>query len=233
VKVEVYKSLEKICHAAAESFLNLIDGSNLSIVVPGGNTPKDFFHVLAQANIDWRKISLILSDERMVQVNHQASNHGMIKETLLKRLSEKNRPTVIPDMENFIEVNSEEFLDETNSSIKKKIPIKYAFLGMGSDGHTASLFPGHEIVSINSDPFFYTHKQGDDYQRITLSMDFLQSIPYITFLVSGKSKYTDLKAILKGNKIIDKSPAHQLIDQSYGQVSILCDQKAWPTKVNA
>ena len=225
--------MAEICHAAADSFIRLLDNSNISIVVPGGNTPRDFFISLTLTDIDWSKICLILSDERMVSVNHKASNYGMIKETILKKLPKKNKPVVIPNMENFKETNSKEFLEKTIFSLKGKFPIKHAFLGIGSDGHTASLFPGSNMVSRDDESFFYIKKRGESYQRMTLSMHFLLNMPNLTFLVSGKSKHDSLKKILNGCNINNKSPAHQLVDKSNGQVSIFCDQETWPGKVYA
>ena len=197
MNTEVYDSLGGVARAAADSFINSLDDSNISIVVPGGNTPRNLFKFLAQSEIDWSNICLILSDERMVPMNHQSSNYGMIKEILLKKLMKENKPLVIPDMEYFMETSSKEFLDKTNSLLKDKLPIKHAFLGIGSDGHTASLFLGNEMGLINDEPYFYTQKKGDPYQRITLSMKFLQSIPRITFLISGKKKYGPLKINLQ------------------------------------
>jgi len=233
MNTEVYDSLGGVARAAADSFINSLDDSNISIVVPGGNTPKNFFHILAHTNVDWKKICLILSDERMVSANHQASNYGMIKETLLNKLPEKNKPMVIPDMDYFIEENSEKFLDETNFLLNEKLPIKHAFLGLGSDGHTASLFQGNKMDSTDDDPFFYAIKSGEPYQRMTLSMKFLQSIPLITFIISGNSKRSPLKAILESDVTETKSPAQQLLDTAKGQVNILCDQQACNRKLYA
>ena len=85
MNTDIYDSLGGLCHAAANRFVRLIDGSNISIVVPGGNTPKIFFQVLSHRNIDWKNICLILSDERMVPLSHQASNYGKINEMLLEK----------------------------------------------------------------------------------------------------------------------------------------------------
>ena len=232
----VYNSLGELCHAAANRFVRLIDGSNISIVVPGGNTPRKFFHNLAQQNINWEKICLILSDERMVSVSHQASNYGMINEMLIENLPNKNKPKVVPDMEKFAETDSERFLYETNLYLKERLPIRHAFLGIGSDGHTASLFPGNEMVSLNGEPFFYTVNKDEPYQRMTLSLDFLEKILDITFIVSGKSKYSSLKAILDGTIKDAELPVHQLIDKidnAEGKATILCDRDSWPIKVYA
>ena len=214
-----------MCQAAAIKLANLVDDSDLSIVVPGGNTPRTFFEILAEADLDWSHVCLVLSDERMVPEDHKASNYGMIKEILLKKLPDEAQPVVIPNMEEFQKTDNQQFLTKTNVSIRGKMPIRHAFLGIGSDGHTASLFPGDVFDSLNDEPFSFTVRKGDPYQRMTLSLGFLKDIPNIAFLVSGKSKHTPLRNILDSNEMTDKSPAHQLVDESNGQVSILCDQE--------
>ena len=77
--------------------------------MPGGNTPKNFFHILSSVDIDWRKVTLLLSDERMVPLSNSASNYGMIKTFLLENLPDNNRPIIIPQMEKFDGQNNEEF----------------------------------------------------------------------------------------------------------------------------
>jgi len=233
IKPQVYNSLDEICRTAVNIILENLEANALSIIVPGGNTPRFLFNLLAKVDIDWSASCLILSDERMVPLDHRDSNYGMINELLLKKLSAKSKPMIIPDMKKFNKMQKNDFLNLTNSLLKEKLPIKHAFLGIGADGHTASLFPENVNDSIINGPFYYTKKQGDLYKRMTLSMEVLKSIPDITFLVSGKSKHTPLKAIINGDKKNDKSPVHQLINEAQGQVSILCDQKAWPVKVNA
>ena len=83
MNLQVYKSLQELSQAAVEMFLSEINGSSFSIVVPGGTTPRYFFRFLSKSLVDWQKITIILSDERMVPVNHRASNYGMIKKFLL------------------------------------------------------------------------------------------------------------------------------------------------------
>ena len=72
--LQVYNSLQELSHSAEKMFMSMVNGSNLSVVVPGGSTPMYLFELLARKSVDWKKVTLILSDERMVPINHKASN---------------------------------------------------------------------------------------------------------------------------------------------------------------
>ncbi len=231
---QVYKSLKELSQVAVEMFLSELNGSSFSIVVPGGTTPRYFFRFLAKSLVDWQKITIILSDERMVPVNHRASNYGMIKKLLLEELDDDKHPQVLPEMEKFRSEYFENIVHETNILLKEKTPVSQVFLGLGSDGHIASLFPGKNIPSgKNKLPYFFTKIDGESFRRMSLSMSFIQQIPELTFLVSGKSKQKALKSIIDSKKSKLKSPALRLINNYSGRLNILCDQESYPQTVNA
>ena len=232
IKTRSHNSLDDICENAKKLFISYIDNSTKNIIVPGGETPKLFFRLLANHDIDWCNISLILSDERMVPFSDSNSNYGMINDVLLSRLSTNNRPTIIPNMKEFDSYNYDDFLSYTNSLIKDHFPIDYAFLGVGSDGHIASLF-NESLNQINSDePYYYIKRKNDSYKRMTLSMHFLKRISNINFLISGTSKQEALNEIFNFNNKAIKSPFHKLIENSKGKINILADRLALKDSVN-
>ena len=97
IKPQVYNSLDEICRATVKIILNNLEANALSIIIPGGNTPRYLFNLLAGVDIDWSASCLILSDERMVPWDHRDSNYGMINELLLKKLSAKSsRSRILP-----------------------------------------------------------------------------------------------------------------------------------------
>jgi len=231
---QVYKSLQELSQAAVEMFLKEINGSSFSIVVPGGTTPSYFFRILAKSLVDWQKITIILSDERMVPVYHRASNYGMIKKFFLEELDDDKHPQVLPEMEKFRSENFGNIIQETNILLKEKTPVSQAFLGLGSDGHIASLFPEKNNTSgSNTSPYFFNKVDGESFRRMSLSMAFIQQIPELIFLVSGKSKQEVLKSIIDSEKSMLKSPALRLIKNYCGRLNILCDQESYPQTVNA
>jgi 6-phosphogluconolactonase/glucosamine-6-phosphate isomerase/deaminase len=169
----------------------------------------------------------------MVHVNNSASNYGMIKAFLLEKLPRKNRPKIIPQMERFDCSNHEKFLQNTNLLMDEIPHLSQAFLGLGADGHIASLFPERRSAFIDHDFYYYTEKQGESFQRMTLSIDFLRQMPEITFLVSGKSKHSALKSLMNPQSVKQQSPALQLIKNYPGKVNILSDQPSCSGKVCA
>jgi len=218
------RSLEDICDSAKDSFLKEYNNdNNLNIVVPGGNTPKLFFNYLSELKIDWHNVTLILSDERLVSVRDKKSNYGMIKKHLLDKLSLENRPTIIPNMEKYKRSECSLFLDEINDIMKNIAPIKMAFLGLGDDGHTASLFTGYQKESKNEQPFFTINRLNESFKRITLSMTFLSNISNIIFMVSGQSKENALFFLSKYKNEDVQIPAGSLVLKSKEVVNVFYD----------
>ena len=216
-------TLEDICHSAKDLFLNYYNNNNFNFIVPGGSTPKLFFEDLSNLRIDWRSVTLILSDERLVSVNSDASNYRILKKYLLEKLPIDNRPTIIPNMENYNDNEKDLFLENTNCLMKNILAVKIAFLGLGDDGHTASLFPGNMMDSKNELPFFKIIKLGESFERITLSMNFLMSVHNITFLVSGKMKKDALMLLSKYENDDVQSPAAILMKQTNASVNVYYD----------
>ena len=219
-------TLDDICHSAKDLFLNYYNNNNFNFIVPGGSTPKLFFDYLSNVEIDWRRVTLILSDERLVSVNSDASNYGMLKRHLLEKLPIDNRPTIIPNMENYNDNEKDLFLEKINSLMKKTQPVKLAFLGLGCDGHTASLFPGNMMDSKINYPYFIITKPREPFERITLSMSFLSNIPNITFMVFGERKKNALMLLskYKGNDV--QIPSADLLRKSNATVGIYCTKNS-------
>jgi len=231
--LQVYNSLQELSHSAEKMFMSMVNGSNLSVVVPGGSTPMYLFELLARKSVDWKNVTLILSDERMVPINHKASNYGMIKKIFLERLNDDQHPKVLPEMEKFRPSYLESFLQETNILMKEITTISHAFLGIGSDGHTASIFDEREASTDgNNSPYFFTKNKAEPFRRMSLSIAFLQQIPKLTFLVSGETKQKALKSIINSKNPKSQSSAFLLINNFNGRLKILCDEEARPNISN-
>ncbi len=182
----------------------------------GGSTPKPAYHRLAEAplkeRMPWDRVHWILGDERFVQPTDPASNFGMICEELLSH--------VPAPKENIHPVTTEGVtLDEAASQYEATLRrlygadrldparplINLCLLGLGDDGHTASLIPGQPVLKERS-KWVAGVGHGRPEQRITLTYPALESSRVVAFLVSGESKRAILDELLSGGS--DVPAAH-------------------------
>lgn len=109
-----------------------------SLAVSGGSTPKGFFKALSAKDIDWSKVTITLADERWVDMSSDSSNTRLVHENLLQNKAAKAKFFHLKQGETL----TDEVLNDLNLAAKKTIlPLDVVILGMGEDGHTASLFP--------------------------------------------------------------------------------------------
>ena len=118
-----------------------------SLVVSGGRTPKGFFHLLSQEFLDWSKVTVTLADERWVDADHKDSNEKLVQENLLINEAHGARFVALKNSASSA-LSGEESIGQDLSTIGR---FTVVILGMGDDGHTASLFPGSETLSAGLD----------------------------------------------------------------------------------
>ena len=167
-----------------------------SVLFPGGQSPLIFYAKLILSTIEWNGISIMATDERIVPMSSSDSNTGMIKRELVDKIKRNQKPELItsfPEYKN----NIENALNKISNTLKNKLP-DVAFLGMGSDGHTAGIF------SVNSkEEYCYCFKNSyEPYQRITVSMNVLINIPHLIFFITGIKKKCLPKFYLEATKQI-------------------------------
>lgn len=131
---------QQLSDAVAANLVESIQNqSRASLVVSGGSTPLPFFHALAKAELDWSKVDVTLADERWVPADHQDSNETFVKDNLLTGAAASARFISLYRADK----SPQQALQEMETSLAEMIrPYTVVILGMGGDGHTASLFPG-------------------------------------------------------------------------------------------
>ena len=115
-----------------------------TLVVSGGRSPVAFFESLVKQPVDWSKVVVSLADERWVPVEHADSNAGLLKKHLLQGPAAKARFVGLYNAAATVERAAL----EADQGLAELPPIDVLILGMGDDGHTASLFPKHKVLSI-------------------------------------------------------------------------------------
>jgi 6-phosphogluconolactonase len=186
-----------------------------------------FYKKLAHHVDDWRDTTFILSDERMVDENSKLSNSYHIKENLLKYIKDNE----LPDFLSFSNLIGSEQIGITSYINDEKL-IKLgnpeiAVLGLGADGHTASLFPGNQDLYNNDDKSCIIVKNNyENYYRISLTFNYLLRSKKIVFLISGEAKSKVLKQCIGGPYEPVKRPAQYLFKNYGNKITIFCDEAA-------
>jgi 6-phosphogluconolactonase len=215
-----YNSYESLSNAAAHFFAvacqrSIAAHDKFTVALSGGNTPKRFFVLLStpefSQNINWKKVFIFFSDERYVPHNNEESNFKMAKQSLLDHIS-------IPKKNVFaIPTSSTPAKDAVayEASVKKITgDAKFAFdlilLGMGADGHTASLFPGTEILQENKRLVKEVFLPEKNIYRISFTLPLINRAKQILILVNGKEKEVVLKKISANRKTNNPLPVQLL-----------------------
>jgi 6-phosphogluconolactonase len=205
------------------------------IAISGGSTPQATFKLLADPTqpwrrcIPWEKIDLYWVDERAVAPGDAESNYHMTRETLLEHVPLK--PTQIHRIEGELEPETaaaryEAELRSGFRLVDAELPrFDLVALGLGKDGHTASLFPHTEALSEKSRLVVANRVPQRDTWRITLTWPVINHACSVFFLVSGREKAAILKEILTGPHDPERLPS-QLIWPSSDILTLILDKEA-------
>ncbi|HLF28322.1 MAG TPA: 6-phosphogluconolactonase [Anaerolineae bacterium] len=236
-EIVVRSDLNSVAREAADRFVaiarqSIVAHGKFTLALSGGSTPRALFTLLAssgyQGQIDWEHTLVFWGDERCVPPDHADSNYRMARELLLAwvHIPEGNVHRARG------EINPEQAALEYEQTVRREAPASTGIpsfdlilLGIGPDGHTASLFPGtpaiHEqtrLVVANFVPKLGAH-------RITFTPPLINAAAHVMFLASGADKADVLRAILEGEHKPDLLPA-QIVKPASGQLTWLIDRTA-------
>ena len=159
-----------------------------SIAVSGGSTPKGFFQALSQIDLPWQSITVTLADERWVEFDSTDSNTRLVHEYLLQNKAVKAKFFHLKQGDNLCA----ETLGGLNVSAHKAIlPFDVLILGMGEDGHTASLFPCSEQIDeglTTSEPLLKVEPTTAPHKRISFSFNTLKQSKNTILHICGEGK---------------------------------------------
>ena len=163
-------------------------------LLSGGSTPMNLYSLLSEETIEWEKVKIGLVDERFVPIENLFNNETQIKNNLLKNSAKF--ATIFGMVYNY--ENEMLNLKMVNQQYKTFFErIDFTILGMGEDGHTASLFPGdkesEELMNTSNIGIFSTKSPSFPYNRITCSKELIANSNYIALFISGETKFNVLK----------------------------------------
>jgi 6-phosphogluconolactonase len=234
--IHIFENPEETARAVAELILIKAEEKSKSslpfnIAISGGNTPKLLFDLLVneyENKIPWHFVRLFWVDERCVPPTHPESNYGMTNESLLKNvpIPENNIFRMIGEADPENEVKRYQELLKTQLQSNKSIPqFDLILLGMGDDGHTASIFPNN-LSLLYTDQFVEVSRHPVTGQkRITLTGTTINQAEEVVFLINGTSKAEVLNQITNHKADFQNYPASFIHSQS-GSAQFYLDKAA-------
>jgi 6-phosphogluconolactonase len=212
--VRVFDDLESMSVAAAAVVVELAAGSTgpFSIALAGGSTPSRLYEILAEdsAGIDWKKVHLFWGDERFVSAGDLASNFGTAKTALLEKIDIPDGnihgvPVDAPTAAGAAQIYEKELRDHFGIPDEGFPEFDLVILGLGDDGHTASIFPDSPVLDekckwVSAVP---APAGVEPAGRVTLTLPVLNSAKNIFFLVSGEPKADVLHDILFAGRLAE------------------------------
>ena len=236
-EIRIFKDDESLSQAAAEIFVTLAAKAvetrgRFLTALSGGGTPAGLYRLLAadpyRGQVDWPKTYVFWGDERCVPPDEEGSNYHQAMDILLSHVP-------IPD-ENILRIKGElepaQASDDYAQALKRFAApgldwprFDLVPLGMGADGHTASLFPGSEVLPNSPTLAVTAHYQGRPANRVTLTPLVFNAAHNIMFLVTGANKAASLDQVLNGEHHPKQYPA-QRIRPTDGEVIWLVDEAA-------
>lgn len=238
-EIRIFPNLEELSHEAARLFRRVArdcaaKGGVFSVALSGGSTPRRLYELLGNMpcseQVPWGNVHVFQVDERCVPSDYPESNYRMIRQALLARvpLPEVNCHRMAAE-----QADLEEAASQYAATLARVLPPKpgeaprldLVFLGMGADGHTASLFPGSPALQEKMLWVRANFVEKLSTQRMTLTFPVLNAAAQIVFLVSGTEKSETLRRVLKGPLRPELLPA-QRVRPVNGRVSWYVDQAA-------
>jgi len=225
---------------AAELFVTLaqraadVEGARFTVALSGGGTPKALYRLLAAppyvGQIPWERVHLFWGDERHVPPDDAESNYRMVREALLSKITipAENVHRVRTEAPDAADV-ARDYADNIRGFFQLQ-PNQWprfdlVLLGLGPDGHTASLFPGTDALRDTTGLVAAPWVEKFDAHRITLTAPAINNAAAVAFLVAGAAKAGVLSAVIEGPRDPDRLPA-QLIAPTDGALLWMLDEAA-------
>ena len=210
VDITVFDRSEELFKKAAEKIITIgreaiRSKGRFTLTLSGGNTPKGVYTALASAEfkneLEWGKVHVFWGDERPVVQTHPDSNYRMAKESLLDHVAipPGNIHRIAGEEDSMLAAQQyEDELREFFDTPDGGMPVfDLILLGMGDDGHTASLFPDSEAIKINDRLVVENYVKKLNTHRITFTFSLINNAKNVLFLVTGSSKSKALRQVLR------------------------------------
>lgn len=200
MEIKIYKTAEETCLHVAEMLAEMAQKGG-TVALSGGSTPKLLFRIMTEKyhSTDWSKIRCFWVDERLVPTEDSESNYGEFCRILI--------PAVVPATSVFpvkYDIDASRSLSEAEKAIREQVPFAGAFpqfdlilLGIGEDGHTASIFPDNLQLFDTTDVVSLAVHPQTGQRRVTLTGNVINNAKRVVFLCTGKGKKEILYDVIR------------------------------------
>jgi 6-phosphogluconolactonase len=214
--IEVYQStIDLVQNAAKRIILTINKGirerGDCFIALSGGATPRPVYQLLGTPSmkdqVDWSRVHLFFADERIVPLTDTQSNYGMVNRELIAHIDIPRKNVHRIEVEKKPELAAAEYERELREIFSDVVRFDLILLGLGEDGHTASIFPKTAVVEEErafACAVFVPHLSS---WRVTLTFRSINNAREVLFLVSGKEKAPIVRRVLKSPKPRKEVPA--------------------------
>lgn len=212
------ETADQVALAAYEQILKsaeqaIADHGTFKLVLAGGSTPEKVYRLLAHADADWSKWYIYYGDERCLPADHADRNSLMATSAFLEKVA-------IPNVQIFTipaELGPEPAAKKYQQIVASALPFDMVLLGMGEDGHTASLFPGHQYQEKELAHAVYNSPKPPP-ERVSISAKALSNTQQLIFLITGANKQEAVKNWRSGQDlpvatIVPENPIDIYIDK--------------------
>lgn len=233
--LKIHKKRAELYQTAAEIFVEKAQAAikkkeKFTVCLSGGSTPQPLYELLAtpefSEQINWKKCHIFFGDERCVPDTHEDSNYGMVYDALLKKVKIPKAQVYKMDGSKTPRQAAQAYTQVFQNFFGATKPFfDLAFLGMGTDGHIASMFPGTDAVRMVRKRVREVKMGKNKPWRLTVTSSVFNRTKSVVLLVAGKKKSTVLKEVLEGDYNPDTFPA-QVLRNAEGEVTWLLDEGA-------
>lgn len=237
--IHILKDISEVSQFAATKFISIGNAAikkrgQFAVALAGGSTPKILYQLLAtdefRDQIDWQKVFFFFGDERDVSPMSDRSNFRMANENMLKSLKIPKTniirwQTEIIDADGVAIAYEKSLMRFFELSLGKLPHFDLVLLGMGEDGHTASLFPQTTALKETTRLAVSTFVEKLDANRLTMTFPVINNSANIIFLICGEDKAESLHEVLEGERNPDKFPS-QNIAPANGKLLWILDEDA-------
>lgn len=233
MNLHVFDDKKQLAEAAARDFAEraaeaIESSGRFAVALAGGSTPEATYKLLAAEyadEIDWTKVHAFFGDERSVPPDDEDSNYRMVREALLDQVPigsvHRMKGELLPDD---AAMQYEEELREFFGSLGKEPEFDLIQLGIGEDGHTASLFPNTPALEVTDRWVAQNPVPKLETVRTTLTLPVINAAKAVSFLVAGEGKAEALKEILEGDGDPRDYPSRLV--QPAGELNWMVDRAA-------